>query len=205
VTVLMQEIDGLAADQVSRRAEIDALCDGAAVLSHCGNRVAAVALLWAAVAIEPTDFVAHRRLAATLANAGDTATAAEEYVRYIEFSLKNDDVRRAAGELAYARATLGDVPQLYSAGRIMVPLSDIGHALVTPLYRAALEPTEAMRVSEKSFSPESSVETTPPLPNRGFAFDVTPRPTRLSRPSLLIAIWVFGILVLGALGTTALR
>lgn len=117
---------------VSREQEVKALCSGAATLSREGNRIASLALLWAAVAVEPTDFVAHRRLAAALTNAGDLDGAAEEYARFIEFMLKQDDVRRAAGELVYGRAFLGDMPQLRSAATYPVPLGDVARALDGP-------------------------------------------------------------------------
>jgi tetratricopeptide (TPR) repeat protein len=119
------------AGQVSPQVEVDALCRGAAVLSREDNRIAARALLWAAVAIDPQNFVAHRRLAAALLNSDDTNAAAEEYARYIELLLKEDDVRRAAAELAYAQAFLGDVPQLSSAAAHLVPLGAIAKALET--------------------------------------------------------------------------
>ena len=123
-------IQKFGAGQVSPQAEVDALCRGAAVLSHEDNRIAARALLWAAVAIDPQSFVAHRRLAAALLNAEDVDAAAEEYARFIELLLKEDDVRRAAGELAYARAFLGDdMPQLRSAADHLVPLGEIANAL----------------------------------------------------------------------------
>jgi hypothetical protein len=99
------------------------------VLSREENRIAARALLWAAVAIDPQSFVAHRRLAAALLNAEDVDGAAEEYARFIELLLKERDVRRAAGELAYARAFLGDMPQLSSAAAHLVPLGEIAKAI----------------------------------------------------------------------------
>ncbi|MDQ2913472.1 MAG: hypothetical protein M3T56_09470 [Chloroflexota bacterium] len=99
------------------------------MLSREENRIAARALLWAAVAIDPQNFVAHRRLAAALMNSEDLAAAAEEYARFIELLLKEDDVRRAAGELAYARAFLGDVPQLSAAAAHFVPLGEVAKAL----------------------------------------------------------------------------
>jgi hypothetical protein len=102
------------------------------VLSREDNRIAARALLWAAVAIDPQSFVAHRRLAAALLNAEDVDAAAEEYARFIELLLKEDDVRRAAGELAYARAFLGDMPQLRAAADHLVPLGEIANALNPP-------------------------------------------------------------------------
>src|SRR2546429_5799474 len=83
------------------RSDLDALKDGAAMLSAAGNRVAALSLLWSAVAIDPLDLTAHRRLAATLASAGDLDGAAEEFARYIEFMLPLGDVTRATLELTY--------------------------------------------------------------------------------------------------------
>lgn len=102
------------------------------MLTREENRIAARALLWAAVAIDPQNFVAHRRLAAALLNAEDVDAAADEYARFIELLLKEDDVRRAAGELAYARAFLGDIPQLRSAADHLVPLGEIAKALNPP-------------------------------------------------------------------------
>jgi hypothetical protein len=99
------------------------------VLSREDNRIAARALLWAAVAIDPQNFVAHRRLAAALLNGEDVDAAAEEYARFIELLLKEEDVRRAAAELAYARSFLGDVPQLRAAADHLVPLRDIAKAI----------------------------------------------------------------------------
>jgi tetratricopeptide (TPR) repeat protein len=118
--------------QISPQIEVDALCRGAAVLSREENRIAARALLWAAVAIDPQNFVAHRRLAAALLNAEDVDGAAEEYARFIELLLKEHDVRRAAGELAYARSFLGEMAQLNSAAAYLVPLGDIAKVLESP-------------------------------------------------------------------------
>jgi tetratricopeptide (TPR) repeat protein len=115
--------------QIAPEIEVDALCRGAAVLSREENRIAARALLWAAVAIDPQNFVAHRRLAAALLNADDFDGAADEYARFIELLLKEHDVRRAAGELAYARSFLGEMPQLSSAAAHSVPLGDIAKVL----------------------------------------------------------------------------
>jgi len=117
------------AGEVSSDVEVDALCRGAALLSREDNRIAARALLWAAVAIDPQNFIAHRRLAAALLNGDDLDAAAEEYARFIELLLKEADVRRAATELAYARSFLGDVPQLRAAADHRVPLGDIANAI----------------------------------------------------------------------------
>ena len=118
--------------QIAPEIEVEALCRGAAVLSREENRIAARALLWAAVAIDPQNFVAHRRLAAALLNAEDVDGAADEYARFIELLLKEHDVRRAAGELAYARSFLGEMPQLTSAALHPVPLGDIASVLGSP-------------------------------------------------------------------------
>jgi len=64
----------------------DGLADllrGAAILSHAGNRTAAIAALGSAIAIAPDDLTAHRRLAAAYAVAGDADRARSEYDRFI--------------------------------------------------------------------------------------------------------------------------
>ncbi len=104
------------AGEISSDVEVEALCRGAAVLSREDNRIAARALLWAAVAIDPL-------------NGEDVDAAAEEYARFIEFLLKEGDVRRAAAELAYARSFVGDLPQLRAAADHLVPLGDIAKAI----------------------------------------------------------------------------
>ncbi|HEY8656232.1 MAG TPA: hypothetical protein VIN34_05820 [Candidatus Limnocylindria bacterium] len=100
-----------------RTSDLEQLTDGAALLSRAGNRVAALAVLWAAVAIGPTDQIAHRRLAATLANAGDLDAAAQEYVRYLEFLLPLGELTRVTTELHYAATTLGALPAVGQATR----------------------------------------------------------------------------------------
>ena len=100
-----------------RAGDLEQLVEGAALLSRAGNRVAALAVLWAAVAIAPTDQVAHRRLAATLANGGDLDGAAQEYVRYIEFLLPLGELTLVTAELHYAATTLGALPALFDATR----------------------------------------------------------------------------------------
>jgi tetratricopeptide (TPR) repeat protein len=156
------------AGEVSSDVEVDALCRGAAVLSREDNRIAARALLWAAVAIDPQNFVAHRRLAAALLNGEDVDAAAEEYARFIELLLK-DDVHRAAAELAYARSFLGDMPQLRPAADHLVPLGDIAHALDSssrarsspPLaladYIASRAPSQPARSEHRRWTPNIGI------------------------------------------------
>jgi hypothetical protein len=102
------------------RSDLDALKEGAAMLTQAGNRVAALAVMWSAVAIAPTDLGAHRRLAAMLANAGDIDGAANEYARYIEFMIPIGDVGRATMELAYGARVLGTHPALHEAAEKIV-------------------------------------------------------------------------------------
>lgn len=123
-----------------QRSDLDALKDGAAMLTQAGNRVAALAVMWSAVAIAPTDLGAHRRLAAMLANAGDLDGAANEYARYVEFMLPIGDVGRATMELAYGARFLGAHPALHEAAEKIV---NAVRALV-PIEAAAPAPTLPM-------------------------------------------------------------
>jgi len=124
------------------RSDLDALKDGAAMLTQSGNRVAALAVMWSAVAIAPTDLGAHRRLAAMLANAADIDGAANEYARYIEFMIPIGDVGRATMELAYGAKVLGGHPSLREAAekivtavRALVPGDAVAAAPTLPLPR----------------------------------------------------------------------
>jgi len=124
--------------------DLEALKDGAATMLQAGNRIAALALLWSAVAIDPTDLAAHRRLAATLAHGGDIDGAADEYARYIELMLPLGEVGRATLELSYGTSVLGGHPKLHEAAekivtavRSIVPESG---AAIAPPSPAALWP-----------------------------------------------------------------
>src|SRR5438128_11242265 len=112
--------EGEVTDAQRIRSDLDALKEGAAMLTQAGNRVAALALMWSAVAIDPTDLGAHRRLAAMLANAGDIDGAANEYARYVEFMLPLGDLARATMELAYGGKVLGGHPALHDAAEKIV-------------------------------------------------------------------------------------
>jgi hypothetical protein len=124
------------------RSDLDALKDGAAMLTQAGNRVAALAVMWSAVAIAPTDLGAHRRLAAMLANAGDLDGAANEYARYVEFMLPIGEVARATMELSYGAKVLGTHPSLHEAAekivfavRALVPGDAVAPAPALPMPR----------------------------------------------------------------------
>ena len=103
------------AEMTARSADLEQLKEGAALLTQHGNRVAALAVLWAAVAIDPVDHGVHRRLAATLASGGDLDGAANEHVRYVEFLMARGDIEGATAELHYAAQTLGRVQTLADA------------------------------------------------------------------------------------------
>jgi hypothetical protein len=122
--------------------DLEALKEGATMLTQAGNRVAALAVMWSAVAIAPTDLTAHRRLAAMLANAGDIDGAANEYARYIDFMLPIGDVGRATMELVYGAKAFGSHPALREAAekivvavRALVPGDAIVAAPTLPLPR----------------------------------------------------------------------
>lgn len=123
------------------RSDLEALKDGASMMIQAGNHVAAMALLWSAVAIDPTDLASHRFLAATLANGGDVDGAAEEYARYIEFMLPLGEVERATSELAYGANALGGHRALHEAAEKIVTAV---RAIVPPA-GTAIAPSAATR------------------------------------------------------------
>src|SRR6266540_3675025 len=126
----------------ANRSDLEALKDGAAMMIQAGNRVAAMALLWSAVAIDPTDLASHRRLAATLASGGDIDGAADEYARYIEFMLPLGEVGRATLELSYGASMLGGHHALHEAAEKIVTAV----RSIVPPTGAAIAPTvPAMR------------------------------------------------------------
>ncbi len=114
--------DGVAVttEMADRSADLEQLKEGAALLTQHGNRVAALAVLWAAVAIDPVDHSVHRRLAATLASGGDVDGAAHEHARFVEFLMARGDIEGATAELHYAAQTLGRVQPLVDAVTMMV-------------------------------------------------------------------------------------
>jgi len=116
----LAEVELGAPESGPNRSDLEALKDGAAMMIQAGNRVAAMALLWSAVAIDPTDLASHRRLAATLASGGDIDGAADEYARYIEFMLPLGEVGRATLELSYGASMLGGHHALHEAAEKIV-------------------------------------------------------------------------------------
>jgi hypothetical protein len=136
------EVEPGAPQSGPNRSDLEALKDGAAMMIQAGNRVAAMALLWSAVAIDPTDLASHRRLAATLASGGDIDGAADEYARYIEFMLPLGEVGRATLELSYGASMLGGhhalheaAEKIVSAVRSIVPPTGVAIAPTVPEMR----------------------------------------------------------------------
>src|SRR5258708_17824926 len=88
----MTPLDGVVAtpaqqEASDRRADLEQLKEGAALLAQHGNRVAALAVLWAAVAIDPVDHAVHRRLAATLASGGGRPPPAPRHTPHLQVLL----------------------------------------------------------------------------------------------------------------------
>jgi thioredoxin-like negative regulator of GroEL len=89
-------------EQEDRPAALRALLDGGAALAKADQRSAAIALYREAIALDPHDLAAHRRLAAALALSGEADAAAHEYVRYIKAAIDQGDSYRAQNESTYA-------------------------------------------------------------------------------------------------------
>jgi hypothetical protein len=148
---------------------VKALCEGAATLVRLDNRIAALALLWAAVGIAPDSLAAHRRLAAALANSGDLDAAAEEHARYIELLLKTERLPQAALEFAYARATVGPHRALEALAAETVPLEAVATALALPVATPAL-PRASLAPPVRGTAPAQRTRrpVLRPIPERAF-------------------------------------
>lgn len=127
-------------------ADVHALLEGARTVSREGDRVAAIALLWSAVGIAPTDLTAHRHLAAALWNAGDRDAAAAEYARFASACVRAHDLGRARAELDYGLALLGPAPALVDAAS-RVPKLEVHHlrALEAPAVARGRSLSEPLR------------------------------------------------------------
>ena len=105
-----------------RAGALATLRDGAAVMARGGDRTTTIELLREAVALDPVDLAAHRRLASAMALAGDADGAASEYVRFTRAEMGAGDTARARLEATYALETLGDLPALRElAGTLDLP------------------------------------------------------------------------------------
>jgi len=185
---------GLAKTQVALEdvaAALLALRDGATSVARRGDRTAAVGLLSEAVNIAPGDLAAHRRLAAALANSGDSVAACAEYERFVDYVLAEGDSRRAWLELTYARETLGDLPGLIRLVDRLMP----GGAATMPTTAAApaARPAPAPRRSQQTSPPPPQppevrrivVPAEPPAPQR-IVIDDRPRTRPVGAPSAMV-------------------
>jgi len=89
-------------EQEDRPAALRTLLDGGASLAKAGERAGAIALYREAIALEPHDLTAHRRLSAALILAGDEDGATAEFARYIRSAVESGDGERARLEAEYA-------------------------------------------------------------------------------------------------------
>ena len=153
-----------------RSADLEQLKAGAALLTQHGNRVAALAVLWAAVAIDPGDHVVHRRLAATLAGGGDLDGAANEYARYAELQLSRGDLAGATGELHYAATTLGRLQPLAAIAERVVrdlpALLDAQRAVEGPVAHPTAEAHDDVPTGALPAEPEPFVQLPVAHPTR---------------------------------------
>jgi thioredoxin-like negative regulator of GroEL len=89
-------------EQEDRAGAMRMLLDGGASLAKADRRENAIALYREAVALDPNDMAAHRRLAVALILAGSQEDAAREFVRYINGALAANDESRAKTAAEYA-------------------------------------------------------------------------------------------------------
>jgi len=174
------EAEHSAPESGPNRSDLEALKDGAAMMIQAGNRVAAMALLWSAVAIDPTDLASHRRLAATLASGGDIDGAADEYARYIEFMLPLGEVGRATLELSYGASMLGGHHALHEAAEKIVTAV---RSIVPPTGVAIAPTVPGMRPSAPPMRPIAPARMPAPEPVRMPAPEAVTAP--LPTPRLL--------------------
>ena len=174
------EVEPGAPDTGPNRSDLEALKDGAAMMIQAGNRVAAMALLWSAVAIDPTDLASHRRLAATLASGGDIDGAADEYARYIEFMLPLGEVGRATLELSYGASMLGGHHALHEAAEKIVTAV---RSIVPPTGMAIAPTVPTMRPSAPPMRPIAPVRMPAPEPVRMPAPEAMPAPEQVRMPA----------------------
>jgi hypothetical protein len=125
-----------------RTAALALLLQGAAALAKAGLRGGGIELLREAVTLEPKDLVAHRRLAAALALAGEVDAAAAEYARFAWALGAGGERERAAAEARYAIERLGELPSL-----VELLVSLVGPA---PTVEPPGTPLDALTVEERA-------------------------------------------------------
>lgn len=125
-----------------KAAALGTLREGAAALTKGGDRGNAIELLKEAVALDPLDLAAHRRLAAAFSLAGDPTAASNEYMRFIQLELSSGDPERAKLEAMYALETLGEIPALHAVAQsVGLPLRTVRGAAAPAQPSQATAPT----------------------------------------------------------------
>ena len=160
---------GLARVQVEtndRAGALATLRDGAAVMARGGDRTTGIELLREAVALDPVDLAAHRRLASALALAGDAAGAAGEYVRFVRAEMASGDPARARLDASYALETLGDLPALRELARDLELPPRVLTREPEPAVAEAPAPAEIPAVEETAPVAEREEEGPPAIDDR---------------------------------------
>jgi thioredoxin-like negative regulator of GroEL len=158
-------------EQEDRPAALRMLLDGGAAVAKSGQRAAAIGLYRDAVALDPNDLTAHRRLAAALTLAGEPGTAAAEYVRYIQTALLLGAKERARHEAAFALERLPASVELVRIARTLG--LDVEEPAPAPV------PVPARPAATRTVSPEAKGDRAALMRS---AFGVTER-TRSALPS----------------------
>jgi hypothetical protein len=140
-------------EQEDRPAALRMLLDGGAAVAKSGQRAGAIGLYRDAVALDPNDLTAHRRLAAALTLAGEPGTAAAEFVRYIQNALLLGARERARVEAEFALERLPASAELVRLARML------GLEVEEPSLAPAPQ-LEPVRASTPVVSPRESATAT---------------------------------------------
>ncbi len=140
-------------EQEDRPSAFRMLLDGGAAVAKAGQRASAIGLYRDAIALEPNDLAAHRRLAAALTLAGEQSAAAQEYVRYIHAALFSGARDRARAEAQFALERVSASDELVNVARSLglevgVPPTSRAPAPTPTPVPSATPKSERMRQAE---------------------------------------------------------
>ncbi len=139
-------------EQEDRPAALRMLLDGGAAVAKSGQRAGAIGLYRDAVALDPNDLTAHRRLAAALTLAGEPGTAAAEFVRYIQNALLLGARERARLEAEFALERLPASAELARLARMLG--LEVEEPLPAPAPAAAPRPEPVRAPMTPTASPD---------------------------------------------------
>lgn len=145
-------------EQEDRPAALRMLLDGGAAVAKSGQRAGAIGLYRDAVALDPNDLTAHRRLAAALTLAGEPGTAAAEFVRYIQNALLLGARERARLEAEFALERLPASAELARLARMLG--LDVEEPPPAPAPAAAPQPEPVRASTTPTVSPRESATAT---------------------------------------------